>query len=525
MSSDEESKVFLASHAAITEDSPTTLGQDHRFPQVDYEPLESKEELAQTISPETHPVALPQVEEKFLKWLEMSGDVEFLEIILAARCERALQGDAVWLFAVSNSGGTKTEIIRSLDAPDVYSLDSLTRHTLISGKVEADPETGRMRPVKGILASLDKHVLVIKDFTIILSKRVEERDEIFSQLRGLHDGYLEFGFGTSNEPIRVKANIGLIAATTPAIDMYGKLSTMLGERFLKVRHKADSQKTAAQAARNLGKEILIRRELKNVVRGFIANLKFYDYKTEEVTEPIIKLAHATAILRTPVLLKFWRYEVNEACTPNIEYPTRLTKQLLKLAKLLANIRSHSRIDDSDLATIQRVARDTCVPNRVKIVKELLRGFPLKTREIADRTTIPLMTSWRELKELEYLGVLTYQQTYEIDKYNNRHHTPENDGWTLLCPETLQILFDEISVPQTSNGRGVGVLGVVEREGRAVDVSGTRTCGKCFLWHKGGCSFPGDPNCITPTNNYAEDCRNFTEKMPTLSTDSKVEVSQ
>jgi len=508
------------------------LEQDNRFPQVDYEPLQSKEELAQTIAPENHPMTLQQVEDTFSKRLEMSGDMEFLEITLAARCDRRLQGDPVWLFIIANSGSTKTEVVRALKDSDIYTLDSLTGKTLISGKKDVDPETGEMRLIKGILQFVNGKVLVIKDFTLILSKRVEERDEIFSQLRGLHDGYLEFGFGTSNEPVRIKADIGLIAATTPSIDMYGKLSAMLGERFLKVRHKADNEKTAMQAAKNLGKEILIRRELNNAVRAFIASLQFYDYKTDEVTPYIIKLAQATAILRTPVMMKFWRYEINEYCIPNIECPTRLTKQFLKLAKLLANIRSHLRIDNSDIATVQRVARDTCVPNRVKIVKELLKGFPLKTSEIADRTEIPRMTAWRELKEIEYLGYLTYKQATEKDHFGNSRHTPDDDGWTLKQPEILQILFEEISIPQTSSGRGEGVIIESEKDSHSLDVSGIgskesppietptsgdlpevkKTCGQCKLWHKGGCPFPGDPNCITPTNNYAEDCRTFNRKV-------------
>lgn len=510
-----------------------TLEQDNRFPQVDYEPIQSIEELA----PENHPMTLQQVEDAFLKHLEMSGDIEFLEITLAVRCDRRLQGDPVWLFIISNSGGTKTEIVRALKDSDVYSLDSLTGKTLISGKKDVDPATGEMRLIKGILPSIDGKVLVIKDFTLILSKRVEERDEVFSQLRGIHDGYLEFGFGTSNEPVRVKASIGLIAASTPIIDIYGKLNAMLGERFLKVRHNADGKKTATRAARNLGKEILIRRELNNAVRAFIASLQFYDYKTDEVEPYIVKLAMATATLRTPVMMKFWRYEISECCTPNIEYPTRLTKQFLKLAKLLANIRSHTRIDESDLATVQRVARDTCVPNRLKIIKELLDGEPQKTRKIAEKTEIPLATAWRELKELEYLKVLVYQQTYDRDTWNNRHHTPEEDGWTMTHPEDYKVLFESNLVSQTSSRTGLGVLGYSDGEvdSHPLDVSETaseepspietpmieptavtgeskRVCGQCELRDRPSCSYPdGDYHLILPTNTYAQDCKDFTLK--------------
>jgi P4 family phage/plasmid primase-like protien len=40
----------------------------------------------------------------------------------------------------------------------------------------------------------------------------------------------------------------------------------------------------------------------------------------------------------------------------------------------------------------------------------------------------------------------------------------------------------------------------------------RTCGKCLLWHKPGCTFPdSEYTCVAPTNKYAVDCRDFMEK--------------
>lgn len=414
------------------------------------------------------PPTLEKVQTIFKDWLHLSDDYEFLEVILACRCDRRLAGDPVWLFAIANSGGTKTEIVRALDADDVYSLDSLTRHTLVSGKIAVDSSTGQVLPVKGILPQIDGKVLVIKDFTIILSKRVEERDEIFSQLRGLYDGYLEYGFGTTDKPVRIKAQIGLIAATTPAIDMYGKLYTMLGERFLKVRHNADARKTAMKASENLGKEGVMRSELQSIVERFVKHLNFRDYTiADDLREYVVSLAMATALLRTQVRIKFWRCEINEASTPNVEYPTRLTKQFLKLLKLLANIRGHDSITKEDIHTVQRVARDTCVPNRVKIIRRLMEqtqaSLPndltvITTREVARDTGIPLTTCWRELKELEYLGLVEYDESYKEDRYGHQSHNPEGDGWTLVDPDTFNPLFGEpnIAISQTSYGRGNGV---------------------------------------------------------------------
>jgi hypothetical protein len=40
----------------------------------------------------------------------------------------------------------------------------------------------------------------------------------------------------------------------------------------------------------------------------------------------------------------------------------------------------------------------------------------------------------------------------------------------------------------------------------------RKCGDCEAWHKANCSFPdGEPNCVTPSNPYAQECRNFISK--------------
>lgn len=428
----------------------------------------TKEAIIEKLRETDTPPTLEKVKAKFKDWLHLSDDYEFLDVILACRCDRKLKGDPVWLFVIANSGGTKTEIVRSLDAADVYSLDSLTRHTLVSGKIAMDPNTGQVLPVKGILPQMDGKVLVIKDFTIILSKRVEERDEIFSQLRGLYDGYLEYGFGTTDKPVRIKAQIGLIAATTPAIDMYGNLNTMLGERFLKVRHNADAGKTAMKASENLGKEGDMRSELQGIVKGFVEHLNFRDYTIpDDMRKYVVSLAMTTAVLRTQVRIKFWRCEINEANTPNVEYPTRLTKQFLKLLKLLANVRGHDRITKEDLCTVQRVARDTCVPNRVKIIRRLMEQTQSSissdltattTREISRDTGIPLTTCWRELKELEYLGVVEYDESYKEDKYGHQSHNPEGDGWTLVDPDTFNPLFGEpnIPVPQTSYGRDNGI---------------------------------------------------------------------
>ena len=37
------------------------------------------------------------------------------------------------------------------------------------------------------------------------------------------------------------------------------------------------------------------------------------------------------------------------------------------------------------------------------------------------------------------------------------------------------------------------------------------CGHCKKWHTGGCSVPGDPNCVTPLSTFAKTCPDYVEQ--------------
>jgi hypothetical protein len=370
---------------------------------------------------------------------------------MAAACDRKLPGDPLWLLVISASGGTKTEIVRNLQGNEIYSLDSLTEHTLISGKIQTN-EDGTSEPVGGILPQIDGKVVVIKDFTTILNKHREQRDEIFSQLRALYDGYIEYAFGNMKEPIRGHAKIGLIGACVPAILMYQKFYVILGERFLSVRHRPHRLNSAERALVNLGNENQMRDELSMLTEQFFKNIETKDIIEEPgMRQTILKIADAVAKLRTPVSMSIWQYDVKEAMTPSIEYPTRLAKQLLKLAKLLALVRGKDRVEQAELNIIKRVARDSCIPNRIKILEITEPNKAYKTREISEATNIPLTTCWREMKEMEYLGLCTYKEAQtNADSFGRQKHDAKEDGWTITDESlyTVKIVSCFTNVPPT-----------------------------------------------------------------------------
>lgn len=358
---------------------------------------------------------LNKLHRTFQKWLAIDEDLEALDVILAASLDRKIKGDPLWLFVVAVSGATKTEILRSIyNQKGMYLLSSLTSHTIVSGRVNPNSDM-----VKGLHGKMNGNVIVIPEFTQTLTKNREERDAIMGQLRDLYDGYCRFGFGTIDEPIEVKLNIGLIAACTPAIDLYTTTHIILGERFLKVRLKFDRAKALKRAGENTNDLEAMRQELSEAVRIFLDQLEVREIIPDEETLRKLGIyAEIVAHLRT-VTSANPEYDSSEYM-PSSEFGTRVHQQFIKLAKSLAVIRGHDRITEYDLATTLRVAFDTVPPTRLRIVMKLAEvdGF-MSVVEIARATN---MTRKKVETTLDHLAVIhTVEESDEANQYNETRY--------------------------------------------------------------------------------------------------------
>ena len=122
---------------------------------------------------------IEDLREVYTKWYKIADeDMELIDITIAAAIDRRIPGDPIWLYIVGPSGFMKTELCRSLGLlPEVYTLDSLTSKALISGLVDKE-----RKPVAGLLKKINNKVLVLKDFTAILSMRSDQRQQVLAQL-------------------------------------------------------------------------------------------------------------------------------------------------------------------------------------------------------------------------------------------------------------------------------------------------------------------------------------------------------
>jgi len=306
---------------------------------------------------EAPPLTLTEAKKVYHKWLELDDD-RVIDVVFADIVANRLPGDPLWMFIVAAPGGCKTEIIRSLSAsPEVYAISDLTPNTLISGALNTHGDPS-------LLPRLHGRVLAIKDFTTILTKRHDDRQEILGQLRDAYDGEAAKTFGTG-ETRSYKAHFAILAGVTPAIDAYTSVGAQLGERFLRYRlaPPSDLDQTVLRAIDNASHEPGMREELQRAALGVLARIPMVPavpQLPEDMKRIIAALARLVALCRSTVARDGYTREIKFVPAP--EVGTRLGKQLVKLGYGLAIVRGVTEVGGAELATLRKVAVDT-IPSR------------------------------------------------------------------------------------------------------------------------------------------------------------------
>lgn len=356
------------------------------------------------------PPALIEVFRVFRKWLFLEH-TDAIEIMLATVLSNQIEGDPLWMFLVSPPGGAKTETLTSLSQCEtVFMVSSLTSHSLISGAAwhnGADPS---------LIPKLNGRVLVIKDFTSILAKRDQEKDEIFGILRDAYDGRCGKVFGTGVTR-NYLSRFSILAAVTPVIYEASQHHPSLGERFLKflvgdnLQHHAEED-IILRSIQNINREVDMRQELSDVVtaalsRSLPAKLPML---SEAYQKKIIALAQFGARMRGTVSRDAFRPEI-VLNRPTSEIGSRLGKQLAKLAITLAVVNQHPEVDSHEFQLVRKTMLDTIPQRHEDIVRCMYEQTPhpddvLRTKDISHHSRYPLATVARLLADMYILGIVS-----------------------------------------------------------------------------------------------------------------------
>jgi hypothetical protein len=386
---------------------------------------------------------LAEVVTVFRRWLKLD-DLDPVYAVLGTYAAHRLDGDPVWLMVVGGSGRGKTEIITSLTGlPDVRCAASLTEAALLSGTSSKERAVGAKG---GLLAEIGEHgLLVLKDFTSIISMNRDSRAATLAALREVYDGRWDRSVGTDGgRTLSWAGKLGVVAGCTTVIDRAHAVTAAMGERFLTVRISADidGDELARTALAHAGHEQQMRAELSEAVAGLFGAESMPAHALGSgTTDRLVALVRLVAQARSPVE-RDYQGEVDLVLDP--EAPTRIAKSAERLYAALGTIGLDA---ESSWRVASRVVLDSVPKLRRAAIRALADGGQHKTNVVAQAVAHPTKTVKRTLEDLEAHGVVLRQAGGE----------GRADLWS-LAPWALTALSCAVPTePETSEGRkGSGV---------------------------------------------------------------------
>ena len=354
--------------------------------------------------------SLASTHKLFREWLSDGYDTETLDAVLAAAAAHALGGDPLWLLVISGPGAAKTETVQALAGASAHVTSTIASEGAL---LSASPKKGRVKGATGgLLRKIgDDGMLVIKDFTSILSMDRNIRASVLAALREIYDGRWERNVGTDGgQTLTWEGHITVIAAVTTAWDSAHAVISSMGDRFVIIRADSTShrEQSGRQAIRNTGKEVRMRAELAAAVGTLLAAAKPNGAALEEADEEkLLALADVVTFARTAVETDY-KGDVLDAHAP--EMPTRFAKQL---SQVVRGAEAIGLDHEAAMHLAIRCARDLMPPFRLRLLCDIAEYPEATTLEIRSRINKPLATVKRQLEGLQVLGLLTARKEDKV----------------------------------------------------------------------------------------------------------------
>ena len=392
---------------------------------VDFRALFTKKHLPKTEEKKLEPIDWETLLSKFQDELEMNPEMEaslklMLGVVYANRIGRYPQ---IWMFMVGPAGCGKTTLVNTLSRiENIQEISSFTKNTLVSGyKGEGDNDPS-------LLPRLNGKMVVVKDYTEILSMHPQDMQEIAAQLRGAYDGYYNKGYGNNQFRTYVDIRFGMIACVTPAI--YGNSTASLGERFLRWTvmdtESVDPINTIVRALMNVAGNKATHADLAPYVARFFAREVDYDNAVQPTALDTLRIAcmgRMVALLRSEVQ-KDNREQV--LYRPTTEIGTRPGEQLFRLGQGLCIVNDKKEFDREIMQMLLKTAYDSSTGYNLDIVRALYAASEegisyLGASEIAIRASMPTAKAMECLKDLTEFRVLNAQRV-PVDDGTRREKT-------------------------------------------------------------------------------------------------------
>jgi hypothetical protein len=362
----------------------------------------------------------------FRRWFGDEYDMGSLDAVLSVAATHHLDGDPPWLLIVSGAGNAKTETVAALSGAGAHAVSTISSEgALLSASKQKERTAGA---TGGLLREIGSSgILVIKDFTSIISMNREVRGQVLGALREVYDGSWIRSVGTDGaRKIPWSGRIVLVGAVTTVYDSAHAVIAEMGDRFALVRVDSRLGRLSAgtQALRNVGHEVQMRDELAAEVRELIG--RQLEIERAELSEAnrdlliriLLPVANLVTYARTAVERD---YQGNVINAHQPEAPTRLLKMLAQIVRggLALGMTGNRALDIA-----LRVAGDSMSPLRLAVLADVL-GNPLSsTGDVRRRLQKPRNTIDRELQGLQVLDLL------------EQHEVPGQPGWRYVLSKLV-----------------------------------------------------------------------------------------
>jgi hypothetical protein len=352
---------------------------------------------------------LAGVHDAYLQWLGDDYDLGALNVVLCAAAAGKLSGDPPWVLVVGGSGNCKTETVAPLGGAGAVTISTITGEAaLLSGtpaKSRAKNATG------GLLRAIGSSgLLVVKDFTSILSMNRDTRAMVLAALREIYDGHWTRNVGTDGGfTLTWRGRLVVIGAVTTAWDRAYEVVSTMGDRFVLVRLRSDDaglrRAAGMQAMGNVGDETRMRKDLAAKVGKLLhgASGDPEPRLTEAEMTSLIGMADLVTRGRTPVERD---YQGNPAWAHALEMPTRFAKQLVQIVRggLVLGLDP-----ETAMGVAARCCHDTMPPLRRKVLAAVAANPLSGTAKVVAILQLPWTTVDRTLQELHLLGCLVVDE--------------------------------------------------------------------------------------------------------------------
>ena len=358
----------------------------------------------------TRSIELDEVLKTYRKWLLLPADPASVLIPLAVAQANRMAGDPVWLLDVRPPGWGKTEGLGPIAGAlrEAHMVSTLTEAALLSGtskREKAKDSTG------GLLRTIGEYgIIVLKDFTSILSMHREQRASTIAALREIYDGSWVRNVGTDGgRTLEWHGKVGLLAGCTEAYDRAHGVIGAMGDRFLVHRPPTPlAEEVAERSLEVAGHEVEMRHDLTQAVAGLFVDLPFGAQpevlqagSTER--QQLVDVALIAVQARSTVERDDYSREIENV--HGAEAPTRVVKSLMLIRAALITI----GVDPDEAHRLTTcVALDSIPQHRRRLLRDLVVLGPharITTKDAAGDLGLPVRTTERVLEDLQAQGMV------------------------------------------------------------------------------------------------------------------------